>query len=180
MNLPRRAPAAAPSELPRGFGVRWLAGNRADTALEGPRRAEGKAVCALTPHPPHSKTLARRTRLALVQGRTARKRYGKVSPCPPRDARRRLKPPRGEGRRKNDGAHGEVVRNRGWKSPRSGGQASGVQNENDEWKSLTNRPRPRVAWRKENRWTFGTTESNNRREAYPGKRVSRKRDPHPA
>src|ERR1035438_5936827 len=39
---------------------------------------------------------------------------------------------------------------------------------------------PRVAWRKENRWTCGTTESNNRREAYPGKRVSRKRDPHPA
>ena len=81
---------------------------------------------------------------------------------------------------KNAGALGEVVRNRGWKSPRSGGQASGVQNESDEWKSLTNCPRPRIAWRKENWWTCGTTGSNDRREAYPGKGVSRKQDPPPA
>ena len=54
-----QCPAPEPSELPRGLGVRWLAGNGADTALEGARRAEAKAVCALTPHPPHSKTLAR-------------------------------------------------------------------------------------------------------------------------
>jgi hypothetical protein len=60
------------TELPRGFGVRWLVGNGADTALEGRRRAEAKAVCALTPRPPHSKTLARGPGLALVQGRTAR------------------------------------------------------------------------------------------------------------
>src|ERR1017187_5835858 len=45
-----------------------------------------------------------------------------------------------EGKRQNEGALGEVVRNRGWKAPRSGGQASGVQNESDEWKSLTNSP----------------------------------------
>jgi hypothetical protein len=41
----------AAEELPRGFGVRWLAGNGADTALAGLRRVEAKAVCALTPHP---------------------------------------------------------------------------------------------------------------------------------
>ena len=56
---PAPDPIAGPSELPRGFGVRWLAGNGADTALEGLRRVEAKAVCALTPPPPHSKTLAR-------------------------------------------------------------------------------------------------------------------------
>src|ERR1019366_4833894 len=66
------------------------------------------------------------------------------------------------GRRQNEGGLGEVVRNRGWKSPRSGGQASGVQNESDEWKSLTNCPRPRVAWRQEARWTCGSTGSNDR------------------
>ena len=37
--------------------MRWLAGNGADTALAGLWRVEAKAVCALTPHPPHSKTL---------------------------------------------------------------------------------------------------------------------------
>src|ERR1035441_8404048 len=48
-----------PSELPRGFGVRWLpvlrsgtaeggAGNGADTALDGLRWTKAKAVC---PHP---------------------------------------------------------------------------------------------------------------------------------
>ena len=52
----------------------------------------------------------------------------------------------------NDGALGEVVRNRGL-SPPGLGDASGVQNESDGWKSLTNCPRPRVAWREENRWT---------------------------
>ena len=61
-----QCPAPESSELPRGLGVRWLAGNGADTALEGARRAEAKAVCALTPHPPHSKTLARAPGLALV------------------------------------------------------------------------------------------------------------------
>ena len=50
--------------LPRGFGVRWLEGNGADTALErgswhNHETARVKAVCALTPHPPQSKTLAR-------------------------------------------------------------------------------------------------------------------------
>jgi hypothetical protein len=35
------------------------AGNGADTALDGLGRTEAKAVCALTFHPPHSKTLAR-------------------------------------------------------------------------------------------------------------------------
>ncbi len=35
------------------------AGNGADTALDGLGRTEAKAVRALTPHPPHSKTLAR-------------------------------------------------------------------------------------------------------------------------
>ena len=48
------------------FGLRWPAGNGADTALEGLRRVEAKAVCALAPHPPHSKTLARAPGLALV------------------------------------------------------------------------------------------------------------------
>ena len=44
--------------------MRCLAGNGADTALDGLGRVEAKAVCALTPHPPHSKTLARRPSLA--------------------------------------------------------------------------------------------------------------------
>ena len=86
----------------------------------------------------------------------------------------------GVGDQQDAGALGEVVRNRGWKSPRSGGQATGVQNESDERKRLTNCPRPRVAWRKESRWNCGSTGSNDRREAYPGKGASRKRDPHPA
>src|ERR1035441_5483592 len=67
-----------------------------------------------------------------------------------------------EFRMKNAGALGEDVRNRGWKSPRSRGQASGVQNESDEWKSLTNSPRPRGACRKEHRWTFGTDRKSTR------------------
>ena len=46
--------------------MRWLAGNGADTALDGLRRVEAKAVCALTPHPPHSKTLACGPGLALA------------------------------------------------------------------------------------------------------------------
>src|SRR5438477_1860403 len=41
-----------PPESPRGCGVRWLAGNGADTALADGRRTEAKAVCALTLHPP--------------------------------------------------------------------------------------------------------------------------------
>ena len=48
-----------PSESPQGFGVRWLAGNGADTALEFMARVQSQAACALAPHPPHSKTLAR-------------------------------------------------------------------------------------------------------------------------
>jgi hypothetical protein len=67
-------------ESPPGFGVRpaatarqrgeWLAGNRADNAFDvGGRRVPGpKAVCALTPHPPHSKTLARRSQHPLFVG----------------------------------------------------------------------------------------------------------------
>ena len=55
-------------------------GNRADTALDGLRRVEAKAVCALTPHPPHSKTLARGPALSLVQGRKARQNVGEFSP----------------------------------------------------------------------------------------------------
>jgi len=78
------------------------------------------------------------------------------------------------------GALGESCVSEGEKSLKSGRQASRVQNESDEWKSLTNCPRPRVARRKENRWTYGTTGSNNRREAYPGISASRKREPHPA
>jgi hypothetical protein len=81
MNLPRRTPAPEPSELPRGFGVRWLAGNRADTALDGLRKAEAKAVCALTPHPPHSITLAHGPALALVQGRRAQNPSGSFLPA---------------------------------------------------------------------------------------------------
>jgi len=46
-------------ECPRGFGVRWLAGNGADTAFGHLRIAGMKAVCALTPRPPQSKTLMR-------------------------------------------------------------------------------------------------------------------------
>src|ERR1035438_4346714 len=59
-----------PSELPRGFGVRWLPVLRSGTAeggagngltplwmaCGGPKRKR----CALTPHPPQAKTLARR------------------------------------------------------------------------------------------------------------------------
>ena len=51
--------------------MRWLAGNGTDTALAGLRRTEAKAVCALTLHPPHSKTLARGPGRGLVQGRRA-------------------------------------------------------------------------------------------------------------
>ena len=47
------------------LGVRWLAGNGADTAFGRTQSFEvssrHKAVCAPTPHPPQSKTLARRT-----------------------------------------------------------------------------------------------------------------------
>ena len=38
------------------LGVRWLAGNGADTAFARRWCIGRKAVCALTPHPPHSKT----------------------------------------------------------------------------------------------------------------------------
>ena len=72
-------------------------GNRADTALDGLRRVEAKAVCALTPHPPHSKTLARGPALSLVQGRKARQNLGEFSPG--------LRPPspRGAGRGQGEG-----------------------------------------------------------------------------
>ncbi len=43
---------------PQGFGVRWLAGNGADTALVGGPCIDAKTVCTLTPHPLHSRTLA--------------------------------------------------------------------------------------------------------------------------
>jgi hypothetical protein len=46
--------------------------------------------------------------------------------------------------------------------PKFGGKAAGVQNESDEWKSLTNCPRPRVAWRKEARQTRESVGSNDR------------------
>ncbi len=52
--------------------MRWLAGNGADTALDSLWRIEAKAVCALTPHPPHSKTLARYRQRLSVQGPDAR------------------------------------------------------------------------------------------------------------
>ncbi len=39
---PEVLPAPEPSELPRGFGVRWLVENRADTALEGRPSSKGK------------------------------------------------------------------------------------------------------------------------------------------
>lgn len=55
------------SECPRGFGVRWLAGNGADTAFGGSLMAGTKAVCALTPRPPQSKTLARVSGIPVVQ-----------------------------------------------------------------------------------------------------------------
>ena len=61
--------------------MRWLAGNGADTALDGLRRIEAKAVCALTPHPPHSKTLGRGPALALVQGRRAQNPSGSFLPA---------------------------------------------------------------------------------------------------
>ena len=61
-----------PSEMPRGFGVRWLAWNGADTALVCLRRTGAKAVCALSPHPLHSKTLARQPGRALAQEPKAR------------------------------------------------------------------------------------------------------------
>jgi hypothetical protein len=56
------APAREPSELPRGLGVRWLAGNGADTALDGVRRVAAKAVCALTPPPTGLQTAGERAR----------------------------------------------------------------------------------------------------------------------
>jgi len=57
-----------PFESPRGFGVRWLAGNGADTALGDLRATGAKAVCAPNPHPPQSKTLARRFKHAKAPG----------------------------------------------------------------------------------------------------------------
>ena len=39
--------------------MRWLAGKGADTAFPGVRMSKAKAVCAPTPHPPHSRTLSR-------------------------------------------------------------------------------------------------------------------------
>jgi protein ImuB len=56
-----------PSESPRGLGVRWLAGNGADTAFAHGSSSESKAVCALTPHPPHSKTQAREAQDWAIQ-----------------------------------------------------------------------------------------------------------------
>jgi hypothetical protein len=73
LSRPKGHSASEPAVLPRGFGVRWLAGNGADTALDSLQRVEPKAACALTPHPPHSKTPARKPKLAPVQGRTAQK-----------------------------------------------------------------------------------------------------------
>jgi hypothetical protein len=86
---------------------------------------------------------------------------------------------------KSNGALGEAVCIRGWKSPKFGGKTAGIRNESEEWKDLTSHPRPRVACRLENRktnqgQTYGSFGTNGRREAYPGKGVSRKRDPHPA
>ena len=65
-----------PPESPQGFGVRWLAGNGADTALEFMARVQAKAVCALAPHPPHSKALAR----DAVHGLEARPRLEVEAP----------------------------------------------------------------------------------------------------
>src|SRR3989442_1216820 len=45
--------------LAKRLGVRWLAGNRAGTALAWVRVSRAKAVCALAPHAPHSKSLAK-------------------------------------------------------------------------------------------------------------------------
>lgn len=47
--------------------MRWLVGNGADTAWAAYPRAQSKAVCAPTLHPPHSKTLARGRSNLLVQ-----------------------------------------------------------------------------------------------------------------
>src|SRR5262249_52217310 len=58
-------------KTPQGRGVRWLAGKGADTALEGDGVIQSKAVCAPTPHSPHSKTLARTPARAEVNGAEA-------------------------------------------------------------------------------------------------------------
>jgi len=57
--------------------VRWLAGHGADTVLDGLRTVEAKTVCAFTPHPPHSKTLARGLRPTRLIAR--RNRHGQIA-----------------------------------------------------------------------------------------------------
>src|SRR5438876_5997009 len=56
----------------------------------------------------------------------------------------------------------------GRKSPKSDGkQTVSVQNERNEWKGLTNRPKPSVALTKDRpQWTSGSSRPNDAREAY--------------
>ena len=66
----RRVDPSSVAELRRvGSTAEGGAEDGADTALAGTWRPEAKAVCALTPHPPHSNTLAHR--LVPVQGQGA-------------------------------------------------------------------------------------------------------------
>jgi len=55
-----------------------------------------------------------------------------------------------------------------------------IRSESREWKGLTNYPRPRIAWQRESRSTYGSAGTNFCREAYPRESASRKLDPHPA
>jgi hypothetical protein len=65
--------------------LRWLAGNGADAALDGLGRTEAKAVCALTPHPPHSKTLAR-DRAAILEAAAKPIRFNSAARLPAKHA----------------------------------------------------------------------------------------------
>ncbi len=48
--LPERDSTPEPSVVPQGLGVRWLAGNGADTALDSLQR-EGRGESGVCPHP---------------------------------------------------------------------------------------------------------------------------------
>src|SRR5688572_5264909 len=66
------SPSHTPPESPRGFGVRWLAGNGADTAflerLDGEfRDTECPSGVCPHPHPPHSKVTADQLRSTQIK-----------------------------------------------------------------------------------------------------------------
>ena len=61
--------------------MRWPAGNRADTALDGLRKAEAKAVCA-PPSPAALRNVGARAGAGAGSGTQGAKPFEEFSPCP--------------------------------------------------------------------------------------------------